>query len=314
MKNKKVTITGLILSIISCLSFVFVYFIAAREMYSFLRFGKYNDNVKALFYCMIFFIAWLIFLIVRILIKPKNVDENKSIFYKRIKGYVMYITLAIVLVVTCVYGTKVYKDAVSLNGKLSWFLHDLKNKKTVELTHNNIYKNGIDGIFTDLKAEIKMPEKLYISTGFKLNFNSKGTITSFDTFIYGKDKDGQLQSYLISYDSKKSKKIIIYLNGYANADYSDDKLLEPLLKTMRVLHLKDTVQNWKEDQFGILYYGRRSFEYNTEGIVYIDRKGDILHIMNTNNEIKGYFVSIYVPGKENTYIPYRYELKDNLEN
>lgn len=67
------------------------------------------------------------------------------------------------------------------------------------------------------------------SSNFNFNFNSDGTITSFDTYLYGKDNKGKLESYLISYNNDKSDKITIYLNGQVDADYNEDKLLEPLL-------------------------------------------------------------------------------------
>lgn len=39
-----------------------------------------------------------------------------------------------------------------------------------------------------------------------------------------KNDKGKLESYLISYNSKKSGNITVYLKGYVNANYNDDKL------------------------------------------------------------------------------------------
>lgn len=78
-----------------------------------------------------------------------------------------------------------------------------------------------------------MPEKLYVSNSFSLNFDSNGTITSFDTFLYGKNKKGSLKSYLITYNKNKSGNITIYLNGHVNADYNEDKLMEPLFRSRK---------------------------------------------------------------------------------
>ena len=48
-----------------------------------------------------------------------------------------------------------------------------------------------------------------MSDGFALEFNSDGTITSFDTFLYGKNAAGKEESYLISYNKNKSKDIFV---------------------------------------------------------------------------------------------------------
>lgn len=138
--------------------------------------------------------------------------------------------------------------------------------------------------------------------------------TAFDAFLYGKNSKGKTERYLISYNNKKSENIAVYLNGYVNANYNDDKLLEPLINTMKIIPLKKTVISWSKEQYGILYSGKRSFGYNTNGIVYIDSKGNINSAVSANSEVTGYFVSIYVPGKENTYTPVRYSLTDGINN
>jgi hypothetical protein len=212
------------------------------------------------------------------------------------------------------YGVKIYESGINLNGKLSWFLKDLKDKKTVEFEHNNIYEDGIEGILTDINKEIPMSENLYVSDNFGLKFNSDGEITSFNTYLYGKNEKDEVESYLISYDSSHSRNITVYLRGYVNADYNEDKSLEPLIKTMKVIHLKDTINAWNEKQYGILYYGKRNWGYNTEGLVYVDTKGNTMFDSSASSEIVGYTVSVYVPGKESVYTPVRYNLVEDLDS
>jgi len=69
------------------------------------------------------------------------------------------------------------------------------------------------GLFNDINNKINMPKTLYISEYFSLDFETDGEITSFYGFFYGKNDKDELESYLISYDINKSKKIDIYLNG-----------------------------------------------------------------------------------------------------
>lgn len=315
-KYKQSTRKQLILSMVTYSIFILVYWISFYELYTLCRFGRLKNNIIVLLGCMVFFLTWFIILIIKIVKRPavpqQIVDKYK--FYSRCKTIWTCIVAIIIVLITCFYGVKIYHSAINYNGKLSWSLSDLKNKRTVKLEHNNIYESGIEGIFTDINKKIHMPEKLYVVNNFNLKFDSNGKITSVDTFLYGKNAKGESESYLVSYNSNKSGNITIYLNGYANAKYNDDKLLEPLFNTIKIIPLKKTVSSWPGEQYGILYSGKRSFGYNTDGIVYIDSKGNINSAVNSYSEIIGYTVSVYVPGKENKITPVRYNLIDSLNN
>lgn len=315
--NEQITKKGLVSSIAGYLIFILVYWIAFYELNNLCKFGRLHNNLTMLLGCLLFFLAWFIILIVNRMKKQgneaqKSGDSNE--LYRNYKTISIIITIIAISLITVFYGVKIYHSAINYNGKLSWILSDLKNKKTAKLEHDNIYENGIEGIFTDINKKVVMPEKLYISNSFSINFDSNGKITSFETYLYEKNSKNVLESFLISYNSKKSRNVIIYLNGEVNADYSNDKLLEPFLKTMKVIPLKKTVSNWNEKQFGIIYYGKRSFGYNSAGIVNIDSKGNTNSDVKATSEIIGYTVSVFVPGKENKYTPVRYNLIDGLYN
>lgn len=314
-KYKQITKRGLISYIVTSLIFIIVYWISFYELYALCRFGRVNNNVKVLELCMMFLFVLLIILIVKNIKRSQVLleqDIDKGEFYSSCKTKWTCIIIISIVLITGFYGVKIYHSGIKYNGKLSWFLQDLKNKKTVKLEHDDIYKDGIEGIFKDINKKVNMPGKLYIANNFSLKFDYSGKITAFDAYLYGKNDSGKLQSYLISYDRNKSENITIYLNGYVNASYSKDKLLEPLIKTMKVIPLKKAVSKWPEKQYEILYYGKRSFGYNTQGIVYINSNGKMNSNVNAFSEIVGYFVSVFVPGKENVYTPVRYNLTDDL--
>jgi hypothetical protein len=316
-KYKRITKRQLNLSMVTYSIFILVYWISFYELYTLCRFGRYKNNITVLLGCMVLFLALFIILIIRMVKRPavasqQIVDRNEV--YSRCKTRWTCTALIIIVLITGFYGVKIYHSAINYNGKLSWVLRDLKNNRTVKLEHTNIYESGIEGIFTDINKKIHMPEKLYIVNNFSLNFDTNGKITSFDTFLYGKNAKGESESYLISYNSNKSGNITIHLNGYAGAKYSEDKLLQPLFNTMTIIPLKKTVSSWPGQHYGILYSGKRSFGYNTDGIVYIDSKGDTKSAVNVYSEIIGYTVSVYVPGKEDKITPVRYNLTDSLNN
>ncbi|MBY0756426.1 hypothetical protein K5V21_13305 [Clostridium sardiniense] len=238
---------------------------------------------------------------------------NESVRIKPVYRVIWtYLAIILIIFITLFYGAKIYRSGIKYNGKLSWIIQDLKDKKTVEFNHNDIYKDGIEGIFTDINEKFHMPEKLYVSDEFRLYFDSDGIITYIDTFIYGKNDKGELKSYLISYDKSSSNKITVYLNRKVYADYNEDKLLKPLIDTMKIIPLKQTVSKWNEKQYGILYLGKRSWGYNTDGIVYIDPEGNQKSPDVVSSEIIENTVSVFVPGKETRYTPVRYNLVENL--
>ncbi|MCG4691381.1 hypothetical protein, partial [Phocaeicola vulgatus] len=77
------------------------------------------------------------------------------------------------------------------------------------------------------------------------------------------DDKGKEKSYLISYDKNKSKDITLILNGYADPKYDYDKLLNPLIETVKVIPVKETVDKWNQDSYGLVYYGKRNWGYNS---------------------------------------------------
>lgn len=198
-------------------------------------------------------------------------------------------------------------SAVPFNGKLSWVINELQSSRRVRLVHNNIYEDGLDGILEDIRGKVDLPEKLCLVNSFNLHFRADGTVETLYTFVKGFDENGNfVDSYLISYDAADSDKITIWLGGAADMEFDREKDLEPLLEAMRVLPLKETVENWQEDIYGILYYGERSWGYSTEGIRYLEPNGSVSYPgAYASAEIKGFSVSVFCPENE-AVTPVRY--------
>ncbi|MDM5191076.1 glycosyl hydrolase [Bacillus sp. DX4.1] len=283
------------------------YWIFCYELASLCMYGRTNNNIYILLLCIVFLISIITFTTIRI-IKDREYESKKLTNLKAWK----YISIIIIVAITSFYGVKIYKSATNYGGKLAWFIERLKNERSVEFEHNNIYEYGVEGIFEDINKEYTLPKKLYVASDFDIKFNSDGTITSVDTFVYGKNADGKDESYLITYDKNKSQNITLILNGHVNADYADDKLVEPLIKTVKAIPVKQTVSKWNKNKYGLIYYGKRNWGYNTEGIININEDGKEHKLEEATSEIIGYTVSIFVPGKEKEIIPARYNLIGNL--
>ena len=213
----------------------------------------------------------------------------------------------IFLAVVTVYGSVlVIKSAMPYQGKLSWYLDDLKNKRSVVLIHDNIYESGIEGILKDIKVKVELPEKLCLATSFNLHFAPDGTIQTLDTMLCGFDENGDfVDSYLITYNAAHSRKIDIYLGGAYRAVFDVDKDFEPLVDAVSVMPLKESVAEWiGQESFGILYYGTREW-YSSEGIRYLNHKGESRMPSAEEYYFSGYSVSVFCPEDE-SIVPVRY--------
>lgn len=304
----KKNIKQILISLLANPILIIGYWIFCYELTSLCMYGRINKNIYILLLCIVIFIFIITFTTIKV-IKKREYEFKKP----NNRNAWKYISIIIIVIITSFYGVKIYKSATNYGGKLAWFIERLKNERSVEFEHNDIYKDGVEGIFEDINKEYTLPKKLYISNNFDLKFNSEGIITSFYTFAYGKNDDGKDKSYLITYDKNKSQDITLRLNGYVNADYNDDKLVEPLIKTVKAIPVKKTVSKWNESEYGLSYYGKRSWGYNTDGIININDDGSEHHLEAPTYEIIGYTVSIFVPGKEAEIIPARYNLIGNLD-
>ena len=219
--------------------FIIVYWIFCYELALLCKYGRINHTVSILLVSTIVLLSIITFSIMKMM-KGKELEPKRLINMKAWK----YVSIVMIMIITIFYGIKIYKSATNFGGELAWFIDRLKNEASVEFEHNNIYMDGVEGIFKDINKEYALPKKLYMESDFHLEFNPDGTITSFDTFVYGKNADEEEESYLITYDQTKASTITLRLNGHLNIDYDEDKLVEPLIRTVKVIPIKQTVDMW----------------------------------------------------------------------
>lgn len=203
----------------------------------------------------------------------------------------------------------VVRSALPYNGKLSWLLQEMKNTKRTELAHDNLYEDKLSGILEDIEKKVKLPGRLCLATSFSLHFRPDGTIVSFDTMLKGFDENGNyVDSYLISYDRNKSDKIRIDLHGITNGVYEEEKDFNMLVAGMEAAPVKETVEKWQENEYGILYYGWREFSSYEENVIYLSEEREVLEpadMLWGKRSLGGYSISVYCPEKEEI-TPYRY--------
>lgn len=287
-----------------------VYGIICYYLYSLLQYGGVSRKVPIILLNGIILLIWFLWSFY------KNRKQEKSYSEKHYYKTWYSIAIFILISITLVTGANIYKSGTNLNGKLAWFIHDLKNKRQIEYIHNNVYVDGLQGLFLDIEEKVELPEELYVSNEFRLEFDNNGEVNYIYTYLYGKNEKGETQSFLISYDRSKDEDIIVLLGGYVDADFDDEMKLRPIMEIMDWISLEDIVNQWVEKEYGILYVGVRNWGYNTDGILYIGESGEIREAGIPFDEIIGYTLSVYVLGKEDIITPVRYihdELKVSRE-
>ena len=179
----------------------------------------------------------------------------------------------------------------------------------ITLKHDNFFDDSVAGILEDLDNEIGLPKKIYLVNHFNVTFYATGEIAAIDTFFYGEDENGETRTYLVDYNRKKSSKMTVYINNYAETDYEEDMCLTPLFELLGNIKVKERVDSWAEETkshtFGISYSGKRAFSsadslqvINAENT---DTNGNsILSQVEYGGEVTGFAVTFSTGGEENT--------------
>lgn len=122
--------------------FLLAWFLFFRYTYKLCQYGGVRKNLPVIAVCGIFFLFWLILFLVKILTYkdrfhfPPEERWRPGLIYRA-----WYICAVIIIVGTAVYfGTKIVHSAVPYNGKLSWYLQDMRTQKTEEPEKENPVK------------------------------------------------------------------------------------------------------------------------------------------------------------------------------
>ena len=94
-------------------------------------------------------------------------NGNKKLFYTE---------MILLIAATLFFGGRIVYSAVPYHGALSWKLDEWMRKKEVELEHNNLFEDGVEGILMDLDEALQLPEELYIANKYQVSFDENGTI------------------------------------------------------------------------------------------------------------------------------------------
>lgn len=302
--------TGGALSVLS-------YVILLYEIWQLCQYGGVRSHLPMLAAAFLLFAAGgILWLTTGWRIRQERAEETGN-GKKRAK---LWLGLAVMLIATIYFGGRIIYSAVPYNGALSWKLQEWRNKKKVELVHNNFFETGAEGLLADLDEALDLPEELYVTGQFRLDFDGDGTIREIEAFLYGREEGGDTRTYLVDYDVDDGTDMTVWIDGYADAEYDDDMRLAPMLRILKEAPYKEQAATWKQmgagDTYEILYLGRRSFQTETGlQILSGDADGDGVvsgnfqtGMLSAGGEVMGYEVSLHIPDAE-AIPPVRYMME-----
>lgn len=281
------------------------------------QYGGVRSHLPMLAAAGILFAACgILWLMTGMQIRQERTEENG----KGKKRAELWICLAIMLIASIYFGGRIVYSAIPYHGALSWKLQEWRNKRKVELIHNNFFETGAEGLMEDLDEALDLPETLYIRGRFRLSFDGDGTIQTVETFLYGRDEGGDTRTYLVSYDADNGTDMTVWIDGYAQAEFDEDMGLSPMLRILQEAPCKEQVAAWEQmgagNTYEILYMGRRSFQ-TEEGLQILsgDADGDGVvsgtfqpGMLSEGGEVMGYEVSLHIPDVEEV-VPVRYMME-----
>ena len=252
----------------------------------------------------VWFVVWTI-----IYYKRKSQEQQKLPRYIWI--LVLCVEVILLLATTGYYGKQIVESASPFSGRLSDKIREWIDSRKVTLKHNNIYEDGIHGIFEDLETKIDLPEELYLVNQFSVDFLEDGTITGIYSFFYGKDAKGKSRTYLLSYDSRQGEKMTVWLDGNRGLEDEEtsqivplDEKMDSLFDMMAQIDLQTTVQEYAKENMASSYYLKYfgySDIYTNEKMTVLNNDGTTLPLDVVKSEkgiYQGYEISVYTSDKE----------------
>lgn len=231
---------------------------------------------------------------------------QKTSFLK-ISTYWFFISLLLLISITMYTGIQIVTIAQTWGTPLHWRIHEWQTQTRIELEEApNVFEQGIDELFSTVDQEMDLPDKLYISHSFELEFDRNGEIQSFYTYVFGENNEGLHEGFLIQLTSETNQITVREQEFVEQREIDERMLFSPLKETLNQLSLQEILQEWpNEERFGIYYIGYRTWGYNNAGIYYLENEEPV-ELTFATDEITGYTVSIFVSGKTEEITPKRY--------
>lgn len=216
--------------------FLILYGYGFSVVSDFCKYGNVSHRLPLIAKLFLTGFLWFILWTAIYLILKKKAERSTNSKKSR---YLFVAELTILFLITGFYGLKIYEAAQPYNGKLGYYLNDLKTRKEVTLndSERNFLENGLDGILEALSKHcgLDIDQPLYTANTLTIGVDQAGCIQTLDAFLYAFNEGGNLRTWLISFDASKSKKMSVSLGKNANTTYLEQEQMIPLLHMIDAL-------------------------------------------------------------------------------
>lgn len=230
------------------------------------------------------------------------------------------IIIALLVILTAAAIAGLVWVATPFNSPLAWKIYDWLHDKKVSYTHNNIYTDGVQGILEDIGTRLDLPETLYIRNAQTIGYDVNGTVTDIYMLLYGVKDNGDVGTYLVSYNADSSANrrahdkdgsgghLTVTVGGSVSTDFSrDTMLLQPMLDLADALDLQE-LSEWyaaisDSDSLEIIYWGYRQMDTNAYSYRVTPTSNQLSAIVS--NTYDGYEISLHAPDNSDA-APARY--------
>lgn len=265
------------------------YALCIHEVWILSKFGGLRKQIITIGITFVILLLSLLGLIVL----HKKIDKTKMFKYR--KSFVAVIMCFIVI--TVFFAGKIIHAAIPYNGALSWKIDSLLHHKPIPFSEQNIYEDGINKFMADLESKLDLPEKKYIADDFNIEFDQQGQITLVETFLYGQNKKGKDNTFLIYYNAEKDpNNISVDVDGFVNVTYQEEKSLDPMIQILNQIDLKKEMFNFQTnsevEHYHLSYSGRQRF-YAGQKLIPIS--GNI----SSDNAVEGFAVTLTPLNQDN---------------
>lgn len=178
LKNKKYTLRAFLLNPVT----VVIYGIGAYYVCSLAQDGGIAQKIPVILIIFLSLFVWMGWGLYWYIWK---VDKNQSLSPRSIKHskFLFLLSINFFLLITVASGISLYHSGTNSQGRLAYVIQDYLNSSDVTFDHNNVYQDGLNGLFEDLETKYDLPEELYVSNQVELTFNKKGDITTLYSFL-----------------------------------------------------------------------------------------------------------------------------------
>ena len=126
-------------------------------------------------------------------------NGNKKLFYTE---------MILLIAATLLFGGRIVYSAVPYHGALSWKLDEWMRKKEVELEHNNLFEDGVEGILMDLDEDSSNDMTVWIDGNVNGEYSDDMRLSPMIEILNNSDWTSQVEAWAETFEEQQIYEIL----------------------------------------------------------------------------------------------------------